>query len=809
MKSSATTFFYFLISGSVFSQSIRGQVQDTDGKPMPFVNVLLLNSKDSTLVKGTVSDAAGAYTIDQVKQGNYVVSASMVGYKRGFVPPVTVTDGQADLKAPLLQLAPETRQLAEVAVTAKRPFVEQQIDRMVINVANSIIASGSTALEVLEKSPGVSVDRQNDAIQLRGKDGVIVQINGKQTYLAMADVVALLRGMSSDNIDRIELITNPSAKYDAAGNAGIIDIRLKKNNNVGTNGTLSVAGGTGRFNRERGSLQLNHRTRSLNLFGNYSGNQGGNYWDFATFRNQADLSNPARPQRNLAYQDSYFRFLEWGHNATAGFDLLPGKNTTIGLVWTGFWSNHDEEGPAVSAFKRAENEPVYFRAQTDKTQGSLSSNHIGNLNIQHTFGKKGGQVSADVNVGRFQRTYTNSLLTRTVLPEIPAGPLSGLFILMPTTIDLRTIKADYNRTLGSSWRLEAGLKNSSVLSDNNMTLSRGEGSVLQRDSALSNRFRYTEKVNAAYVNFSGKLDSRMDIQVGLRAEHTHSEGNLLSTQHVVTRNYLNLFPSLFITRALTKDHSLNVSYSRRIDRPNYQNLNPARSYADPYAYSRGNAFLKPQYTHSLELKHGFRNKLFTSFGASYTNDLIYYLIQPVENNKFERYPENIGKSQAYNLTVSFPVAILKGWVLQTSLLGIYRGYDFVYQETPVRVKQISGRINGSNAITLGNGWTAELTGWLNTPAVDAIWYSPWMGSLDAGLQKAVGSRLKAKLSVQDVFHTNRILGTIKAPDFTSNVRIALDTRIAILNLTYTFGNQQIKGIRQRRTGSEEEINRAN
>lgn len=185
------------------------------------------------------------------------------------------------------------------------------------------------------------------------------------------------------------------------------------------------------------------------------------------------------------------------------------------------------------------------------------------------------------------------------------------------------------------------------------------------------------------------------------------------------------------------------------------------------------------------------------------------MIQPVENNKFECYPENIGKSQAYNLTVSFPVAILKGWVLQTSLLGIYRGYDFVYQETPVRVKQISGRINGSNAITLGNGWTAELTGWLNTPAVDAIWYSPWMGSLDAGLQKAVGSRLKAKLSGQDVFHTNRILGTIKAPDFTSNGRIALDPRIAMLNLTYTFGNQQIKGIRQRRTGSEEEINRTN
>ena len=274
-----TILFLLLTAGTLLPQALAqttltGTVHDGGGKPLPFASVALLNTRDSSVAKGTASDQQGEYVFEKVRAGQYMVRATAMGYQKIHSTAFEVTNNPVAL--PTLELSERTSNLSEVQVTAKKPFVEQQIDRTVINVANSIIASGSTALEVLEKSPGVTVDRQNDQLQLRGKEGVIVQIDGKQTYLSMADVMAMLRSMSSDNVDRIELITNPSAKYDAAGNSGIIDIRLRKNNNVGTNGSLSLAGGSGRYVRERGSIQLNHRTAKMNLFGNYSTNRGGN-----------------------------------------------------------------------------------------------------------------------------------------------------------------------------------------------------------------------------------------------------------------------------------------------------------------------------------------------------------------------------------------------------------------------------------------------------------------------------------------------------------------------------------------------------
>lgn len=374
--------FVVLLNVKGFSQTISGKVQEDDKKVLPLVNVLLLKAKDSSLVKGTVTDASGSYTIENVHPGNYLLTASRVGYKQEYSLLFTVNEGKAGPKIPVITLSSVSKQLKEVTIIGKRPFVEQMIDRMVVNVANSIIASGSTALEVLEKAPGVIVDRQNDQISLRGKEGVIVQIDGKQTYLPMADVVALLRSMPSDNIDRIELITNPSAKYDAAGNSGIIDIRLKKNNNVGTNGSVSVAGGSGRFDREQASLQINHRTSKINLFGNYSANRGGNYWNFDLIRNQADGS-----QRNLIDQNSYIRFKNNGQNLKLGLDYFISKTTTIGFVWTGLWSNSREKSPAYAFFRREKAGPVYLHTLTDKTLSNNLSNHIGNINIQHLFAK--------------------------------------------------------------------------------------------------------------------------------------------------------------------------------------------------------------------------------------------------------------------------------------------------------------------------------------------------------------------------------------------------------------------------------------
>ena len=810
-----TNVLFLLILSTALARAqttLNGAVHDGTGKPMPFASVALLNARDSSVAKGTASDQQGLYAFENVRAGRYVVRATAVGYQKVHSTVLDVATSPTDV--PVLALTELTGKLTEVQVTAKKPFVEQQLDRMVVNVANSIVGSGSTALEVLEKSPGVTVDYQNERLQLRGKEGVIVQIDGKQTYLSAQDVIATLRSMSSDNIETIELITNPSAKYDAAGNSGIINIRLKKNSNLGTNGTASLAGGSGRFDRERGSLQLNNRTKKLNLFGNYSVNRGGNYWDFLLDRNQPDPSSAAPNRRNIVSQYTYLKFRDLGQNAKAGLDFSPSKTTTIGLVWTGFWSDHTEHGPAGASFRRGDNLPVYLQTLTEKTYTTFSQNQLGNFNLQHTFGEKGGrreygQLTADFDIGHFSRQYTNSLQTKTLIVIGDASaPVGGLLITQPSTIDIRTVKVDYNRALSSVWKLETGLKSASVKTDNDLRLSSGPDGVLVPDPALSNHFQYTERVNAVYASVSGKW-KKANVQVGLRAEHTHSEGNSLTLNQIVTRDYLKWFPSLFVSQPLSANQTLTFSYSYRIDRPNYQNLNPSRGYVDPYAYSQGNAYLKPQFTHAVESKLSLKNGVFVSLGATYTTDLMFFTIHALEGNKSYVTMENLGHSQGYTLTLSLPVTVTKGWQLQTNVLGYYNRFQYDYEGTLLQIDNVAGRINGNNAFTLGHGWTAELNGWVSTPAVNGIWSSPWLGALDTGVQKMVSSALRVKFSFQDVFHTNRFRPSVNTPSGSQVGRLTFDTRVAMLNLTYTFGNQKLKGERQRRTGSDEETRRAN
>lgn len=785
---------------SASGQNIRGKITASDSKPVVFANVMLLQLTDSTLVKGTISDAEGVYRFDDVPEGNFLLSGYMLGYRK-YYSPIVIKRGE--FEAPLISLMEDIGILEEVVVEAKRPLIEQDNYKTVVNVANSIIATGSTALEVLEKAPGVRVDRQNDGISLMGREQVIVQINGKQTYLSMSDVVALLRNMPSDNIDKIELVTNPTAKYDAEGNSGVINIVLQKNNNIGTNGSVSLSGGSGRFPRKNGSFQINHRTDKFNFFGNASALHNRFYMDFDLLRDQADGE-----LRNIVTQNSYIRFLNRGQNAKAGVDYFLSDHTIIGIVWTGFWNNTIEDSPAYTAFRRSHDGPVYFQQLTQKDLSHRSENHVANLNIQHHFSSHGGVLSVDFDLGYFRRQFTNDLITSTLIPHDDEG-LDALFTAMPTQLDIQTFKFDYSREIFGSWNMETGYKISNVQSDNNMSLRRGELENVQLDPELSNHFRYLERINALYVSFNGKLFADTDLNLGLRAEHTYSLAESINLGDRIPRNYLNLFPSLFVSRNISNDQTLGFSYGYRIDRPNYQSLNPGRSYLDPYAFSRGNPYLIPQYTHALELKHSLDSKVFTSLGANFISDYMIPILQPVDERSAEYIRQNFGTAQFYNVNISFPVAIHENWNLQANLLGTYSRFQFIFMENNMTAEQLSGRFNAINTLSLGKEWSAEMVGWVNAPSRTAFITTPWLGSLDLGVQKNLGDSWKVKLNAQDIFYTNLMVGLGSTPDFVQNFRIRYDTRIVMLNLSYSFGNQQLKKNRQRRTGADDELQRAN
>jgi len=793
--------FLFLLQKS-YSQSAGGRVLENN-RPLAAVNISLLKASDSTLVKTAVTDEKGLYEIQKPVPGLYILQASRAGYKKQIIAPVTIDTGNAHTEFPVILLAPAAVQLGEVTVMGKRPFIEQKIDRTVVNVANSIVAAGSTALEVLEKAPGITIDRQNDQIIFRGKEGVIVQIDGKQSYLSVSDVVSMLRSLPADNIDRIELITNPSAKYDAAGNSGIIDIRLKKNNNTGTNGLLTAGLGYGRYGRQRAGLQINHRSTRYNVFGSYNTAHEGNYRNFNLSRVVPDGN-----QSNFIDQDSYIRFKSSGHNAKAGLDFFINKKTTAGIVWTGFWDRSYETSPAYANFRRQADTPVYFQTLTGKSLLNIQSNHLFNMNLVRAVPGK-GQWSADIDVGKFRRSFNNLLSTQTLIPDSATGSIASLLSVMPANIDIFSMRSDYNKPMGNNWKTETGIKISQVRSDNDMRLSTGTDGNLVKDSVLSNHFKYAENVYAAYISFSGKLNKQTDVLLGVRMEYTQSTGNSITLHNMVTKKYLNVFPSIFISRPLNKNNTLHFSYSYRIDRPNYQSLNPARSYIDPYAYSSGNPFLAPSFTHSLEIKHGYKNKLFTSAGASFTSDLVFFVVQPVDPKTTQRMPENIGTAQAFYLTMSFPFTVLKGWAMQNTLTGTYSQFQYRYKTIPLRSQQISARLNNSHTFIFGKGWTGEMTARISSPSVNALVRSPWLGAMDLGLQKSFLRNWKAKFILQDIWHTNYFKGKINAPEFYSSVWISSDSRIAMLTITFSFGNQQLKSGRQRKTAAEEEIQRTN
>jgi Outer membrane protein beta-barrel family/Carboxypeptidase regulatory-like domain len=802
MKTFTITLIFSLIFSikSLAQTTVKSRVQEPSGKHLSFVSVGLHNT-DMSLVKATVSDEQGVFVFDKVKVGKYLLTATAIGYQKEVSKVFEVENTSLEL-VPLV-LHETTTALKEVSVSTKKPFIEQALDRTIVNVANSIIGSGSTALEVLTKAPGVTVDFQKEQVELRGKEGVMVQIDGKQSYLSGADLVGMLRAMSSDNIDKIEIITNPSAKYDAAGNAGIINIRLKKNTNLGTNGLFTLGLGSGVHFRSRSSLALNHRTKNLNIFGNYSANKGGNFFDLALEREQPDGN-----LRNIVAQHTHLVFDVLGQNAKAGVDYFINKNTTIGVVWTGLWTTQNEAGLSSFNARRSTEQPIYSEASTQKTFDIVSQNQLANINFQHIFKNK-SQLSVDADYGYFEKNADNTLKTSVIKQEADATKLTPeLLNQTKTNIEIKTFKADYNINLSKSWRFESGIKYANIVSKNDVKLESGELGNLILDSNLSSYFTYNEQVNAGYVNFTGKIN-KADVQAGLRAEHTHSIGRLTVPNQTKVRDYLNWFPSVFISKPLSDKQTLIFSYSYRIDRPNYQNINPARGFIDLFAYSVGNIDLKPQYTHALELRYALKSGFFGSLAANYITGLILSVNNVSEGNKVYRSSQNFGDSKGYILTLSQPISVNKAWQMQTTLLGYYTQFQFDFEGKSFSAKNISSRLNVNNGFVLPGGWSAELNGWVNSPSVMTIMESPWLSNVDAGLQKTVAKKLKLKLSLQNIFNMPLAKNTMTGNYSLQTARLMMDTRILMLNASYPFGNQQVKSARQRRTGSEDESKRAN
>ncbi|MCC6460589.1 MAG: TonB-dependent receptor, partial [Saprospiraceae bacterium] len=663
-----------------------------------------------------------------------------------------------------------------------------------------------SAFEVLERAPGVFINA-NDNISIRGKSGVIVMIDGKPTPMSGQELANMLRGMPSGNIERIDIITNPSAKYDAAGNAGIIDIRLKKDKNLGTNGTLSANYGQGVYHKAGAGLNLNHRNRHINAFGNYnySLRKGFNKLDLIRTFYENGQSTGAYDQRN--YVVFPFRY----HSARAGLDISPNPNTIIGIVASASLNEFDPNGQNHSNVLDSESKKI-----SAFTTGNDSHDHWPtytlNANLKQQLNDKGRELSADLDYMRFwnqtNQNFTTDYLDLNGQPFLPTYLLVGE---LAGNLQIRSLKADYVNPLKNNAKWEAGIKTSLVTADNNVQFfDNSDPAAPLFDSTKSNHFLYRENLNAAYLNGSKEWE-KASLQLGLRAEQTRVEGDQLVTGQQFDTAYLNLFPSAFFNLKIAKNYESGLNVSRRLDRPSYQQLNPFKFFLDPSTYREGNPYLRPQFTWSYEWVHTFYQKYSATLAYSRTNNNITQVIVPVDglDRITVQTDKNLARYDYYSLSIHAPIEIAKWWSCMNDL-NIYHGN---YTGTLANTNLADGNtvlfLNINNNFRLKNDWSAEIGGYYQSRQVYAFMNLDPLWSLNLGVQKQLfARRATLRFNVSDVFWTSPPSAVITFRDYVEHFDVKRETRVASLSLSWRFGNNQVAPTRRRSSGAEDERRRA-
>ncbi len=819
------------VTSSVFAQSagqIRGTVWDENNQVLSFANVFLLAAGDSTLVKTALADDQGNFAFEELAYGEYLVSASMVGYQKAVTPRLVLSEGNPAVKLDKIVLAASANLLKDVTVTAKKPLLEQHADKLVMNVESSIVSAGSTAMELLQRAPGVSID-QNDNISLKGRQGVQIFMDGKPTYMSQEQLANLLKNMASDQIEKIEIITNPSSRYDAAGNSGIINLVIKKNKNFGTNGSLTVGGGLsippaiaegveGSMPKYNISLNLNNRQGKFNTFGNVSYRAGQNYGVNKFFRT---LEDRTFDQYSLRYNESN------GLSARVGSDFFATKKTTFGVLLNtnvGKWQSSE---PMENTTVIRDNEMLSSSLLTHSSPRSAWANVTFNTNFKHVFNDKGQEITADFDYS----IYNNKTRERGMITEffdaqgLPAGDKLTVTSDIPNKFNIVAVKTDYTLPLPeSNSKVEVGLKSSYVKSDNDIKFF-NDGTI---DMGRSNHFIYTENINAAYTTFNKKVNDKWHLQAGLRMEHTISKGESLTLKEQRDRKYLNIFPSLYLTHVINKNNTLNFNYSRRIDRPDYKSLNPFIFFLDPYTYELGNEYLKPQLTDAVEISHTLKQAIVTSLGYSYTNDFFSQVVKNARNEPaileklIEHNPnaeidpnnvsfamrENIGSRQNFNAGVSFPVKVSKWWNMNNNLSAFYAIYKGELMGDVLNVTNFGYNLFTSQNFVVAKGWNAEASMWYNSPSIEGTFAGKEIYAINAGISRSLWkNKGSLRLTVNDIFATARWRGETDFGGVKMNISNVWDSRGVRATLVYRFGNQNVKGARNRQTATSAEQKR--
>lgn len=777
---------------------IRGRILNEQETPLSNGTIFLLKAQDSTVLKQAISHDDGSYQLIVMDPGTYILKFSLIGFTDFYSAVIQVTD-QKILHVHDIHLVPSIKQLENIEVHSTKKLIEVKPDRTILNVSSSINSIGSNAFELLKESPGVMVDN-NDNISMMGKNGVAIYIDDRPSQMSGKALAAYLKGLNSSDIESIEIILSPGAKYDAAGNAGIINIKLKKNRIYGFNGNIAFNAREGVTPKGGVDLSLNYRNRKINVFSTLSGFSG-------RFLNENSLTRVQNDTLTVQHSSTFYKTNNL--NLKAGIDYFATEKSTFGFMVTSYLDHVKLRTSSLSDIYYQPTDIFVKKLAATGNDPSKTTQADFNLNYRYK-DTLGHEFNIDADYGFYHSPqYFNNY---NFYSDPKGNPISSTRTIYatPVNIDIYSIKADWSRNLLSG-KLDYGAKFSFVKTDNQDNYYQDEARTVLLPSK-SSVFTYKENVNAAYFTFSRDLSKHYSLQFGLRAEQTNSQGKLIRSDGEVQsdgnvkRHYLDLFPNVSFNWKPTDMNSFSIAYSRRIDRPSYQDLNPFVSQLDELTYNKGNAFLRPQYTDNIALTHSWSSIVTTTVSYSKVHDYFSQVLDTLGNAIFQE-NKNMAVQRVFAANLTVNKSIFKWWNFFGNLWYNYETIKGSYGSTVVHVSAPGLGGNMDQTFTLPHDFTLDLSGWYRGPQqIESLGKSKKMGALNLGVQKVfMDSKASIKISLTDIFNTGNCfkLNGVN-PAYSISLKNTWESRMIRVNFSYRFGSSKIKDARNRNTALDSE-----
>jgi len=790
----------FLITSFAYAQvKVTGKVHVENNVPLASATAYLMKAKTTVILKAVVTDENGEYQFSDIQAGSYYVEAKMVGYTTNKSNVFDIS--KSDHKVPAILLNTDTRKLQEVAVEGKRPMVESKPGKLVLNVENSPLAAGNNALDIVQRAPGVSLDNNNN-LQLMGQSGVSVTIDGRQTYMSGEQLVNFLKSTDGNQIKSVEVITTRAAKDDAEGAVGTINIVLKKNRMEGFNGTFNMTAGRGEKFRGNSSLSLNYKKNNTTVFGSYA------YSDEKSHRKLLlDRVIQNKGEKTYFKQRSILDEKEQNHSYRFGVEQRTSARNTLTVQFNGSnnieYNDNDSKTNVGKSFTTLDS----LLISTSQFK-ELFDRYSANLNNEFRIDSNGRKLTLDLDWSKFKSSkrvgYNNQYFDGQMDAITPEEIQRSR---MPIGIDIYVAKLDYEQPLSKVSKLEMGAKYSNVTSDNDLNFEDFLNNSWINNEKRTNHFVYKEQIAAGYIDYNNTI-GKWGLKVGARGEYTFSDGNSLTLNKQVKRNYFKLFPNANLTYTLDENHILSLGYARKITRPNYRQLNPFDYFIDKLTFERGNPYLNPQFSNEFTLNYTLMQRYNVTLGINDVRDAI---VESMGQDSVLKQTwvirENLGKNLTAYLNLNIPVTVSKIWSMNNNITGIHFNFDGMVSGYPLKRTSFLLQATSMHNLKLAKSLSANVNLRYFSPFNYNVYDMKARWDMEVGATKTFkDQRSSLKLAVSDLFNTGNQNLKTNFGDFDSSIRQYQDRRVVRLTYSYKFGN--LKNNYRKKDTSNEEKERA-